>query len=73
MFYIHHILFNNVLKLKHFYNCFYAQPVNSMWSHNVLTYCAPNVQSDQKVSVHQMTTVQKTRKNILNSFIHLPR
>jgi hypothetical protein len=30
------------------------------------------VQGDQKVSVHLMITVQKTRKNILNSFNHLP-
>jgi hypothetical protein len=30
------------------------------------------IQSDQKVSVHLMITVQKTRKNILNSFNHLP-
>jgi hypothetical protein len=30
-------------------------------------------QGDQKVSVHPMITVQKTRKNILNSFNHLPR
>jgi hypothetical protein len=31
-----------------------------------------NLQSDQKASVHLMITVQKTRKNILNSFNHLP-
>jgi hypothetical protein len=31
-----------------------------------------NVQGDQKVSVHLMITVQKTRQNILNSFNHLP-
>jgi hypothetical protein len=30
------------------------------------------IQGDQKISVHQMITVQKTRKNILNSFNHLP-
>jgi hypothetical protein len=30
------------------------------------------IQGDQKVSVHLMITVQKTRKNILNSFNHLP-
>jgi hypothetical protein len=30
------------------------------------------VQDDQKVSVHLMITVQKTCKNILNSFNHLP-
>jgi hypothetical protein len=30
------------------------------------------MQGDQKVSVHLMITVQKTRKNILNSFNHLP-
>jgi hypothetical protein len=27
-----------------------------------------NIQRDQKVSVHLIITVQKTRKNILNSF-----
>jgi hypothetical protein len=32
----------------------------------------PKIQGDQKVSVHLMITVQKTRKNILNSFNHLP-
>jgi hypothetical protein len=31
------------------------------------------IQGDQKVSVHLMITVQKTRKNTLNSFNHLPR
>jgi hypothetical protein len=31
-----------------------------------------DVQGDQKVSVHLMITVQKKRKNILNSFNHLP-
>jgi hypothetical protein len=31
-----------------------------------------NIQGDQKVIVHLMITVQKTRKNILNSFNHLP-
>jgi hypothetical protein len=30
------------------------------------------IQGDQKVSVHLMITVQKTSKNILNSFNHLP-
>jgi hypothetical protein len=30
------------------------------------------IQGDQKVSVHLMITVQKTCKNILNSFNHLP-
>jgi hypothetical protein len=30
------------------------------------------IQGDQKVSVHLMITVQKTRKNILNSLDHLP-
>jgi hypothetical protein len=30
------------------------------------------VQGDQKVSVHLMITVENTRKNILNSFNHLP-
>jgi hypothetical protein len=30
------------------------------------------IQGDQKVFVHLMITVQKTRKNILNSFNHLP-
>jgi hypothetical protein len=30
------------------------------------------VQGDQKVSVHLMITVQKTRKNILKGFNHLP-
>jgi hypothetical protein len=30
------------------------------------------IQGDQKVSVHLMITVQKTRKNILNNFNHLP-
>jgi hypothetical protein len=29
-------------------------------------------QDDQNVSVHLMITVQKARKNILNSFNHLP-
>jgi hypothetical protein len=31
-----------------------------------------DIQGDQKVSVHLMITVQTTRKNILNSFNHLP-
>jgi hypothetical protein len=31
-----------------------------------------HTQSNQKVSVHLMITVHKTRKNILNSFNHLP-
>jgi hypothetical protein len=31
-----------------------------------------HIQGDQKVSVHLMITVQKTLKNILNSFNHLP-
>jgi hypothetical protein len=31
------------------------------------------VQGDQKVSVHLIITVQKTHKNILNKFNHLPR
>jgi hypothetical protein len=30
------------------------------------------IQDGQKVSVHLMITEQKTRKNILNSFSHLP-
>jgi hypothetical protein len=30
------------------------------------------IQGDQKLSVHPMISVQKTRKNILNSFDHLP-
>jgi 3-hydroxymyristoyl/3-hydroxydecanoyl-(acyl carrier protein) dehydratase len=30
------------------------------------------IQGDQKVSVHLMITVQKTSKNVLNSFNHLP-
>jgi hypothetical protein len=30
------------------------------------------IQGDQKVSAHLMITVQKTRKNILNTFNHLP-
>jgi hypothetical protein len=30
------------------------------------------IQGDQKVSGHLMITVQKTRKNVLNSFSHLP-
>jgi hypothetical protein len=30
------------------------------------------LQGDQKVSLHLMITVQKTSKNILNSFNHLP-
>jgi hypothetical protein len=32
----------------------------------------PNIQGDQKVSLHLMITVQKTPKHILNSFNHLP-
>jgi predicted hydrolase (HD superfamily) len=28
------------------------------------------IQGDQKVSVHPMSAVRKTSKNILNSFIH---
>jgi hypothetical protein len=37
------------------------------------TRCKPCVvQGDQKVSVHLMITVQKTRKNILNASNHLP-
>jgi hypothetical protein len=31
-----------------------------------------NIQSDQNVSVHLMITGKNTRKNILNSFNHLP-
>jgi hypothetical protein len=31
-----------------------------------------HVQGDQKVSVHLIITVQKTHKNILNGFSHLP-
>jgi hypothetical protein len=31
-----------------------------------------NLHGDRKVSVHLMITVQNTRKNILNSFNHLP-
>jgi hypothetical protein len=31
-----------------------------------------DIQGDQKVSVRLIITVQKTRKNILNSFNHLP-
>jgi hypothetical protein len=34
------------------------------------TNYAVYVQGDQKVSVHLMITVQKTRNNILNSFSH---
>jgi hypothetical protein len=30
------------------------------------------IQGDQKVSMHLMITVQKTRKNTSNSFNHLP-
>jgi hypothetical protein len=30
------------------------------------------IQGDEKVSVHLMITAQKARKNILNSFNHLP-
>jgi hypothetical protein len=30
------------------------------------------IQGDQKVFVHPMITVRKTRTNILNSFNHLP-
>jgi hypothetical protein len=30
------------------------------------------IHGDQKVSVHLVTTVQKTCKNVLNSFNHLP-
>jgi hypothetical protein len=30
------------------------------------------IQGDQRVSVYLMITVQRTRKNILNSFNHLP-
>jgi hypothetical protein len=39
----------------------------------VIMYLFPHViQGDQKVSMHLMITIQKTRKNILNSFNHLP-
>jgi hypothetical protein len=31
-----------------------------------------HTQGDQKASVHLMIAVQKTHKNILNSFNHLP-
>jgi hypothetical protein len=34
--------------------------------------CSRHIQGDQNVSVHLMITVQKTGKNILNSFKHLP-
>jgi hypothetical protein len=34
--------------------------------------CVQEIAGDQKVSVHLMITVQKTRKHILNSFDHLP-
>jgi hypothetical protein len=39
---------------------------------NTVNFRMPNIQGDQKVSVHMMITVQKTCKNILNSFNHLP-
>jgi hypothetical protein len=35
-------------------------------------YICEILQGEQKVSVHLMITIQKTRKNILNSFNHLP-
>jgi hypothetical protein len=41
---------------------------NSTEHENIYVY----VQGDQKVSVHQMITAQKTHKTILNSFNHLP-
>jgi hypothetical protein len=37
-----------------------------------IQYIHTHIQVDQKVSVHLMITVQQTRKNILNSFSHLP-
>jgi hypothetical protein len=36
------------------------------------THAHAHTQGDQKVSVHLMITAQKTCKNILNSFNHLP-
>jgi hypothetical protein len=38
----------------------------------VLNWNLMFIHDDQKVSVHLMITGQKTRKNILNSFNHLP-
>jgi hypothetical protein len=38
----------------------------------VLAYPTVYIQGDQKVSVHLIITVHKTRNNILNSFNHLP-
>jgi hypothetical protein len=40
--------------------------------HSLLKLNCMFVQGDQKVFVHLMITVQKPRKNILNSFYHLP-
>jgi hypothetical protein len=40
------------------------------WAGPLTVNCT--VQGDQKVSVHLMITVQKTRKNILYTFNHLP-
>jgi hypothetical protein len=45
----------------------------NMWTHKAQSRSITGeVQGDQKVSVLLMITVQKTRKNILNSFNHLP-
>jgi hypothetical protein len=42
------------------------------WGENIQTKNLGLIQGDQKVPVHLMITVQKTHKNILNSFNHLP-
>jgi hypothetical protein len=67
--------------LRYLAQC-YRKSMNSMFDHlnianrhrdcchTVLSVMLKNVQGDQKVSVHLMITVQKTRKNILNSFSH---
>jgi hypothetical protein len=45
------------------------------WCHvleNPIFWVERIIQGDQNVSVHLMITVQTTRKNVLNSFNHLP-
>jgi hypothetical protein len=51
----------------------YQKPDNATYIGLIVQFTAMLViQGDQKVSVHLMITVQKIRKNILNSFNHLP-
>jgi hypothetical protein len=51
--------------------CMYARTYVCMYlCMYVCAYVCMYVQSDQKVSVHPMITVQKTRKNILNNINH---